>query len=132
MSLSSEHQICWSVRDMVDCFKRFIDDVLCLFNGDEKKAEWLINQFNQVCPGEVSFTFEFSKVSTIFLNLRLILNRESYKIDVDYYVKPTNKQLFLHYRFNHQEHVFKVIVYNQALLAVENQVIGAGISCFLN
>ena len=33
-------------------------------------------------------------------------------------MKPTNKQLFLHYRSNHQEHVFKAIVYNQALLAV--------------
>ena len=34
-------------------------------------------------------------------------------VDVDYYVKPATKRLFLHYRINHQEHIFKAIVYNQ-------------------
>ena len=48
----------------------------------------------------------------------MILNRETDKIDVDYYVKPTNKQLFLHYRSCHPKHVFKAIVFNQALLPI--------------
>ena len=46
------------------------------------------------------------------------MNRDANKIDVDYYVKPTNKQLFLHFRSNHTKHVFRALVYNQALLAV--------------
>ena len=37
---------------------------------------------------------------------------------MDYYVKPTNKQLFLHFRSNHPKHVFRSLVFNQALLAV--------------
>jgi hypothetical protein len=90
--------------------------MLCLFNGNEAQAVWLINIFNQICPGQVKFTFEFSECSTIFLNLKLILNRDTDRIDIDYYVKPTNKQLFLHFRSCHPKHVFKAIVYNQALL----------------
>ena len=90
--------------------------MLCLFNGNEAKTEWFINILNQICPGQVRFTFEFSKVSEIFLNLRLILNRETDKIDINYFVKPTNKQLFLHYRCCHPRHVCKAIVFNQALL----------------
>ena len=106
----------WSVRDLVDWYKRFIDDILCLFNGSEAQAAWLINIFNQICPGQVRFTYEFSEYSTIFLNLKLILNRDADKIDIDYYVKPTNNQLFLHFRSCHPKHVFKAIVFNQALL----------------
>ena len=103
---------------MVFWFKRFIDDIFCLFSGDEEKANWFMNIFNQICPGVVKFTHEFSETSAIFLNLKLILNRETNKIDVDYYVKPTNKQLFLHFRSNHPKHVFRSLVFNQALLAV--------------
>ena len=118
LSKEARDPIFWSVRDLVGWFKRFIDDILCLFNGDETQAEWFISKFNEICPGQVRFTFEFSKVSTIFLNLKLILNRETDQIDVDYYVKPTNKQLFLHYRSCHPKHVFKAIVFNQALLPI--------------
>ena len=91
---------------------------MILFSGDEEKANWFMNIFNAICPGVVNFTHEFSKTSAIFLNLKLILNRDTNKIDVDYYVKPTNKQLFLHFRSNHPKHVFRALVYNQALLAV--------------
>ena len=118
LSKPADDPIFWSVRDFVYWFKRFIDDVFCLFSGDEKQAEWFMNLFNNVCPGVVKFTHEFSEVSTIFLNMKLILNREANMIEVDYYVKPTNKQLFLHFRSDHPKHVFKAIIYNQALLAV--------------
>ena len=118
LSKDASDPIFWSVRDLVEWFRRFIDDILCLFIGNEKQAEWFIDIFNQICPGQVRFTFEFSKVSTIFLNLGLIFNRETDQIDIDYYVKPTNKQLFLHFRSCHPRHVFKAIVFNQALLPI--------------
>ena len=106
----------WSARDLLDWFKRYIDDVLSLFRGDLSQAKWFIQTLNSICPGMVEFTFEFSATSVIFLNTRLILNREMKQIDVDYHVKPTNKQLFLHYRSCHPEHVFRSIVYSQALM----------------
>ena len=107
LSKPANDPVFWSVRDMVFWFKRFIDDIFCLFSWDEEKANWFMNIFNQICPGVVKFTHEFSKTTAIFLNLKLILNRETNKIDVDYYVKPTNKQLFLPFRSNHPKHVFR-------------------------
>jgi hypothetical protein len=114
LSKEKNDPLFWSVRDLLDFFKRYIDDVLSLFRGNQ--AKWFINIMNSICPGVVEFTFEFSENSIIFLNTRLILNRDEKQIDVDYHVKPTNKQLFLHYRSCHPEHVFRATVYSQALL----------------
>ena len=105
--------IFWSVRDMLDWFKRYIDDVLSIFRGDREQAKWFISILNSICPGVVEFTFEFSTNS---MNTRLILNRDLKQIDVDYNVKPSKKQLLLHYRSCHPEHVFRATVYSQALL----------------
>ena len=116
LSKDKDDPIFWSVRDLLEWFKRYIDDVLALFRGDLKQAQWFISILNSICPGVVEFTFEFSTTSIIFLNTRLILNRETKQIDVDYFVKPSNKQLFLHYRLCHPEHVFRATVYSQALL----------------
>ena len=116
LSVDKDDPIFWSVRDLLDWFKRYIDDVLCLFRGNLQQAKWFINVLNSICPGRVEFTFEFSTKTIVFLNTRLILNRETKQIDVDYYVKPTNQQLFLHYRSCHPEHVFRATVYNQAIL----------------
>ena len=77
LSKAANDPVFWSVRDLVEWYKRFIDDILCLFIGNEAQAVWFINIFNQICPGQVKFTFEFSECSTTFLNLKLILNRYS-------------------------------------------------------
>ena len=116
LSQDKDDPMFWSVSDLLEWYKRYIDDILCLFRGDIEKAKWFISILNSICPGVVEFTFEFSENSIVFLNTRLILNRETKQIDVDYYVKPTNKQLFLHYRSCHPEHVFRATVYSQALL----------------
>ena len=101
---------------MLDWFKKYIDDVLSLFRGDREQAKWCISILNSICPGVVEFTLTFSTTSIIFLNTRLILNWDLKHIDVDYYEKPINKQLFLHYRSCHHEHVFRATVHGQALI----------------
>ena len=39
-------------------------------------------------------------------------------IETKYYVKPSNQRLFLNYISNHQEHVFKAVVYGMALQGI--------------
>ena len=104
LSKDKDDPLFWSTRYLLDWFKRYSDDILALFRGDLEQAKWFINILNSICPGVVEFTFEFSTTSIIFLNTRLILNRDLKQIDVDYYVKPTNKQLFLHFRACVQGH----------------------------
>ena len=52
----------------------------------------------------------------MFLNIEIFINREKKIIETKYFVKPTNQRLFLNYRSNHPEHVFKSVVYSMALL----------------
>ena len=61
LSKEKNDPIFWSVRDILDWFKRYIDDVLSLFRGKLDKAKWFINILNSICPGVVEFTFEFSE-----------------------------------------------------------------------
>ena len=51
----------------------------------------------------------------IALYMRISINRIQRKLETDIFVKPTNAQLYLHYRSNHPRHVFKGIVYSQSL-----------------
>ena len=108
-------------EDWARFIDRFIDDVLVLFNGDKHKAEWFFEEkLNSIYPGDVHFKWEYSEDSIIFLDLEIILNRETKKIDTKIYVKPSNKQLFLNYRSNHPRHVFKSIIFSQGLRGLLN------------
>ena len=108
----------YSVRDLTAFWGRFIDDVFNLFTGNYEQAEWYFNKLNDIFPGQVNFTWEHSYEGGIFLNVELFFNRETKKIETMYYVKPSNKRLYLHYRSCHPQHTFKSIVYSQALQGI--------------
>ena len=61
---------------------------------------------------------EFSETGAIFLNVEVFLNKEKKIFEAKYYVKPSNKGLFLNYRSNHPNHTSRSIVYSQALQGV--------------
>ena len=49
-----------------------------------------------------------------FLDVKLMVTEDG-KLETDRFVKPTNPQLFLHYKSNHPKSCFKGILYGQAL-----------------
>ena len=73
---------------------------------------------NNLYPGKIKVTWEFSELSVVFLNMEVFINREKKSIETKYYVKPTNQRLFLNYRSNHPQHVFKSVVYSMALMGI--------------
>ena len=73
---------------------------------------------NNLYPGRIKVTWEYSAKSVIFLNIEVFINRERKIIETKYYVKPTNQRLFLNYRSNHPQHVFKSVVYSMALMGI--------------
>ena len=103
------------VAELFDEYGRYIDDILSLFHGDQRMCDWAFQQFNNLYPGDLILTWEWSNEKVIFLNLELIINREKNLIETKYYVKPTNQRLFLNYRSNHPRHVFLAVVYGMAL-----------------
>ena len=106
------------VADLWAQYGRYIDDILGLFNGNREQCEWAFQQFNSLYPGHLVLTWEWSEEKAIFLNIELQIDRAKKIIETKYYVKPSNQRLFLNYRSNHPEHVFKAVVYGMALQGI--------------
>ena len=68
--------------------------------------------WNTLWPN-LKFTFEWSNKEITFLDVSLIISDG--QLETDRYVKPTNPQLYLHFKSNHPPQVFKAIVYGQAI-----------------
>ena len=93
-------------------YTRFTDDKLAAFLGNQQQAVDFVDWLNTLWPG-LKFTFEWSNKSIKFLNVEILITAGG--IETNMYVKPTNPQLYLHYSSAHPPHVFKAIVYGQAL-----------------
>ena len=78
---------------------------------------WFVDKLNNLFPGELQFTYEFEEKSLVFLDLKISINRETNKLEIDKHIKPTNSQLYLNFRSCHPTHIFHSIVYSQALTA---------------
>ena len=83
-----------------------------------EQANWYFEKLNSLYPGQVQFTWDWSREGAIFLNVEVFINRETGRFETKYYVKPSNKRLYLHFRSNHPQHVFRSIVYSQALQGI--------------
>ena len=103
----------WSVRDMILEWLRYIDDCFSLFQGDREKAGWFVEKLNSLFPGQLIFTFEFEEISLVFLDMKITINRQNHRLEVNKYVKPTNAQLYLNFRSCHSPHVFPSIVFHR-------------------
>ena len=92
--------------------KRFIDDMIAAFIGTRQEAVQFVECMNTLWEG-LKFTFEWSSTEINFLDVKLLVTEG--RLETDRFVKPTNPQLFLHYKSNHPRNCFKAIVYGQAL-----------------
>ena len=77
----------------------------------------IMNKLNGLFPG-LSKVWEHSREGGIFFNVELFINRENNIIKTNYYVKPSNQRLYLHYKSCHPQHTFRSIVYSQALQGI--------------
>ena len=114
LSISADDSIFWGIKDLTLYWGRFIDDVLNFFQSCEKQSERYFEKLNALYPGQLHFTWECSNSKGIFLNIEIFKNENLKIFETKYFVKPSNKRLFLHYRSNHPQHTFKSIVYSQA------------------
>ena len=62
---------------------------------------------------DIKFTYESSKESTAFLDLKVSLNNS--KIFIDFYVKSTDRHQCLHYLSVHPNHTKQSVVFSQTL-----------------
>ena len=91
---------------------RYIDDIFAIWPHGEGNLTKLIDEINSY-PATIKFIAEWSKESVVLLDTRLI--RESDKLILDLYTKPTNTHQYLHRRSCHPAHCKNSIAYSQAL-----------------
>ena len=78
-------------RPGVQCWKRFRDDIFCLWNHSLEELQKFFEFMNNVdITGKIKFTMSVANESVLeFLDLSLHI-KEHHKICVDAFVKPTN------------------------------------------
>ena len=103
--------------DLIVFWKRFIDDVLGLFRGNEKEFEGLVDWLNSIMRGVVKFKSNFSSDQVEFLDL--IISIEKGKLKTNLFIKPSNLQIYLDFMSNHPTHCKVGLVYGQALRIIE-------------
>ena len=79
-------------------YKRYIDDILILWPHSELELNNFLTSMNSFHPS-INFTSDFSHEKITFLDLKIYKGPNfliSNKLDVETYIKPTNRQAYIH------------------------------------
>ena len=98
-------------------WKRFIDDVFCLWDANQEEIEHFIEQANSY-PFTINFTAEVSQIETTFLDTTVYKGERFEKesiLDVRTHYKPTETFQYTNYNSCHPAGVKKGFVKGEAL-----------------
>ena len=98
-------------------WKRYIDDILCVWSGSRESLEAFLHRLNS-CHPTIHFTWTISTDSVEFLDIRIYKGsrfRETSILDVQTHFKPTNTFQYLHFSSSHPKGVFKGLVKGEAI-----------------
>lgn len=93
-------------------YLRFIDDIFMVWKGSEESLSLFMSYLNSISP-TISFTSEYSSASINFLDVKIQLMES--KFSTDLFLKPTDRNAYLHYSSNHPRHTLQAIPYSQFL-----------------
>ena len=87
----------------VSYYRRYVDDILILFNDQKLEETNIITDFNKI---DKNLQFKETKENNNTINyLDLTLHRYNNKIEMEIYRKPTTSDITINYHSNHpQEH----------------------------
>ena len=91
---------------------RYIDDVFFIWTHGQEKLDSFLEELNR-CNSYLKFTYESSKTSIPFLDLKVSLSNGY--LSTDLHIKSTDRHQFLHYTSSHPDHTKRSIIYSQAL-----------------
>ncbi|CAJ0968864.1 unnamed protein product [Ranitomeya imitator] len=92
-------------------WRRYIDDVFCLWTGTPQTLDLFFHTLNTAWPG-LTFTMTSSTDSVSFLDT-LVFRDESGILKTDLYTKPTDRNSLLHYHSLHPNATKKSIPRSQ-------------------
>ena len=91
---------------------KYIDDIFFIWTHGEQQLQTFLLSLNQF-HADIKFTYESSKESTAFLDLKVSI--KNIKIITDLYVKSTDSHQYLHYLSAHPNHTKRSVVFIQTL-----------------
>lgn len=112
MGLFEEHYIYsnHSFRNNLILWKRYLDDVLCIFKGSLVELQMFFTYLNTCCE-YLSFTMEYDKNKISFLDLWII--RNGAHLYTDLYRKPTARNTLLRADSEHPRHLKESLPFSQ-------------------
>ena len=93
-------------------WKRYIDDILCIWPGSQQSLDAFIEHLNKAHP-TIKFTCESSPHSVDFLDITIFKGnryRSTGILDFKPFFKPTNKFQYLEYSSAHPRNTFKSLI----------------------
>ena len=98
--------------NLSDFYLRFIDDIFLIWNGIKTEFDDFFKKINE-CHPSIKFEYEMSKTEINFLDTTVF--KIDNKLRTKVYVKPTDRQSYLHSKSEHPNSTKKSIAYSQAL-----------------
>ena len=93
-------------------YLRFISDIFLIWNGTETEFDNFLEKINEYYPS-IKFEYEMSRAEINFLDT--IMLEVDNKLRTKVYIKPTDRQSYLHSKLEHSNSTKKSIAYSQAL-----------------
>ncbi len=93
-------------------WKRYIDDVFCIWPGQKEEVKKFIEYLNQA-HSTIKFTYECSNTTIDFLDLTVYKGtkyKTQRKLDIKPFFKKTNKFQYLHYTSAHPRNTFSSLI----------------------
>ena len=100
------------LTNLSDFYLRFIDDIFLIWNSTKTEIDNFLKQFNERHP-RIKFEYENSKTEINFLDTTVF--KVDNKLRTKLYVKPTDRQSYLHSKSECPNSTKKSIAYSQAL-----------------
>ena len=110
-----EEEMLKSAKIKPKYYKRFIDDIFLIVNCNETELAELIAHMNNQNPS-IQFTHEHSRDEITFLDVTVYRDhRNSDKLQVRTYIKPTNKQLYIRNTSHHPPGTMKGVALGETI-----------------
>ena len=94
-------------------WKRYIDDIFCIFRCSEDELLENLNWLNRE-HATIKFTYQYIRTSINFLDTTVFTD-ENRTLHIKVYKKPRDADLYLHYKSYHPRHQKNSICYSQAV-----------------
>ncbi len=107
------------LKNNILLFKRYIDDILIIYNNINKDIDLLIMEIKHKIYGPQKLTIEYNNKQLHFLDIIIHLNNHNNHKPKSLYKKPFQHHQLLHYNSNHPKHIISNVP-KQALKRIKD------------